>query len=221
MKNFPQSTRNTLKRSPQRGHYDRATIYPILDAGFLCHVGFTIGEQPYVLPNAYGREGNILYLHGAIGNRMLKQLEQGIPVCITVTHTDGIVLARSVLHHSFNYRSVVLFGTARLVPESDKEHALRVVTEQIVPGRWDEARVPTAQELKITKVLAVEIEEASAKIRTGPPKDEEEDYGLPVWAGVLPLQQTASTPIPDPLMSVPLPVSDSVQRMVSSNESQS
>lgn len=212
MTHFPQSSRNTLKRSPQRGHYDRETIYPIVDAGFLCHVGFTLDEQPYVLPNAYGREGDTLYLHGAIGNRMLKQLEQGIPVCITVTHTDGIVLARSVFHHSFNYRSAVLFGTARLVPDADKEHALHVVTEQILKGRWDEARTPTAQELKITKVLAVEIEEASAKIRTGPPKDEEEDYALPVWAGVLPLQLMARKAIPDLAMPTELPIPESVQR---------
>ncbi len=212
MENFPQSSRNTLKRSPQRGQYDRATVYRIVDAGFLCHVGFTIGAQPYVLPNAYGREGDTLYLHGAIGNRMLKQLERGIPVCITVTHTDGLVLARSVFHHSFNYRSAVLFGTARLVAEEAKEHALHVVTEQILRGRWDEARTPTAQELKITKVLAVTIEEASAKIRTGPPKDEEEDYALPVWAGVLPLQLTAEEAIPDPAMPTELPVPDSVQR---------
>ena len=211
MNQYPTSSRNTLKRSAKRGHYDRETIYPILDAGFLCHVGFTIGEQPYVLPNAYGREGDTLYLHGAIGNRMLNQLEKGIPVCITVTHTDGIVLARSVFHHSFNYRSVVLFGTARLVAEEDKEHALHVVTEQILKGRWDEARTPTPQELKGTKVLAVGIEEASAKVRTGPPKDDEEDYSLPVWAGVLPLQTTAGEPIPDPMMAQPLPLPKSIQ----------
>ena len=213
MSHYPQSSRNTLRRSSQRGHYDRETIYPILDAGFLCHVGFTLGEQPYVLPNAYGREGDTLYLHGAIGNRMLNQLEQGIPVCVTVTHTDGIVLARSVFHHSFNYRSVVLFGTARLVADADKEHALHVVTEQILTGRWDEARTPTEQELKVTKVLAVEIAEASAKVRTGPPKDEETDYALPIWAGVLPLHTVPGEALPDPAMLTELPVPDSVQRV--------
>ena len=212
MSHFPKSSRNTLRRSPQRGHYDRTTIYPILDAGFLCHVGFTIGEQPYVLPNAYGREEDTLYLHGALGNRMLNQLERGLPVCITVTHTDGIVLARSVFHHSFNYRSVVLFGTARLVAEADKEHALHVVTEQILKGRWDEARTPTAQELKVTKVLAVTIEEASAKVRTGPPKDEEADYALPVWAGVLPLQTVAGEPVPDPTTETELAVPESLRQ---------
>ena len=211
MNEYPQSPRNTLKRASQRGHYDRETIYPILDAGFLCHVGFTIGEQPYILPNAYGREGDTLYLHGAMSNRMLKQLKKGIPVCITVTHTDGIVLSRSVFHHSFNYRSVVAFGTARLVPEDDKEHALHVVTEQILRGRWDEARHPTEKELRITKVLAVEIAEASAKVRSGPPKDEEEDYALPIWAGVLPLQLATGEAIPDPSMVPPLPVPASVR----------
>lgn len=214
MNQYPTSSRNTLKRSSQRGHYDRETVYQILDVGFLCHVGFTIGEQPYVLPNAYGREGDTLYLHGAIGNRMLNQLEKGVPVCITVTHTDGIVLARSVFHHSFNYRSVVVFGTARLVADENKEHALHMVTEQILKGRWDEARTPTAQELKVTKVLAVEIEEASAKVRTGPPKDDEEDYALPIWAGVLPLRTVAEEAVPDPVMKQKLSLPESVrQRM--------
>ena len=214
MNQYPQSSRNTLKRSSRRGHYDRETIYPILDAGFLCHVGFTIGEQPYVLPNAYGREGDTLYLHGAIGNRMLNQLEKGLTVCITVTHTDGIVLARSVFHHSFNYRSVVLFGTARRVAEADKERALHVVTEQILAGRWHEARTPTAQELKVTNVLAVDIEEASAKVRTGPPKDDDEDYALPIWAGELRLRTVAGEAIPDPMMSQKLSVPKSVRQAI-------
>ena len=212
MNSFAKSPRNTIKRSSKRGHYDRETVYQILDAGYICHVGFTIGDQPYVIPNAYGREGDTLYLHGAIGNRMLNQLEKGIPVCVTVTHTDGIVLARSVFHHSFNYRSAVVFGTARLLPEEKKEAALLAITEQIMKGRWDEARTPTPEELKITKVLAVTIEEASAKIRTGPPKDDEEDYALPIWAGVLPLQMVAGEPIPDPAMKESLPLPGSVSQ---------
>ena len=211
MNNFPQTSRNTVKRSPKRGHYDRETIYPILDAGYICHVGFSVDGQPYALPNAYGREGDIIYLHGAVGNRMLNQLEKGIPVCITVTHTDGMVLARSAMHHSFNYRSAMLFGTARWVPEEQKNHALRVITEQILKGRWDEVRPPSDQELKATKVLAVAIEEASAKVRTGPPKDDEADYDLPVWAGVLPLRQVADIPVPDPAMSQELTVPDSIR----------
>ncbi len=205
--NFQKTTRNAVKRLPARGHYDQETIYQILDAGFICHVGFVIDQQPYVIPNAYGREGNTLYLHGAIGNRMLNQLAYGLPVCITVTHTDGLVLARSAFHHSFNYRSAVLFGTGRLVAEEKKEHALKVITEQILKGRWDEVRTPNPQELKVTKVLAVTIEDASAKIRTGGPKDDEEDYALPIWAGVVPLQTTIGQAIPDaaldPAMSLP------------------
>ena len=215
MNNFPKSSRNTIKRSPKRGHYDRETVYQILDAGFICHVGFTIGEQPYVIPNAYGRIGDTLYLHGAIGNRMLSQLEKGIPVCVTVTHTDGIVLARSVFHHSFNYRSAVVFGTARLVAKEQKEAALLAITEQIMKGRWDEARTPTPEEIKITKVLAVDIEEASAKVRTGPPKDDEADYELPIWAGVLPLQIVAGEPVTDPAMKQTLSLPDSVRNAVS------
>ena len=210
MSNYPKSSRNTVKRGPKRGHYDQKTVHQILDAGYICHVGFTIGDQPYVIPNAYGREGNTIYLHGAVGNRMLNQLEKGVPVCVTVTHTDGIVLARSAMHHSFNYRSAVLFGTARLVSDEQKEHALFVITEQIIKGRWDEVRTPNAQELKATKVLAMEIEEASAKIRTGPPKDDEADYELPIWAGVLPLKVTVGTAIPDPDLAWNLPVPDSV-----------
>nr|WKN38047.1 pyridoxamine 5'-phosphate oxidase family protein [Tunicatimonas sp. TK19036] len=215
MNNFPKSSRNIIKRSPKRGHYDRETVYQILDAGFICHVGFTIGEQPYVIPNAYGRIGDTLYLHGAIGNRMLNQLEKGIPVCVTVTHTDGIVLARSVFHHSFNYRSAVVFGTARLVAEEQKEAALLAITEQIMKGRWDEARTPTPEEIKITKVLAVDIEEASAKVRTGPPKDDEADYKLPIWAGVLPLRMVAGEPVTDPAMKQTLSLPDSVRNAVS------
>ncbi|MEM6841257.1 MAG: pyridoxamine 5'-phosphate oxidase family protein [Bacteroidota bacterium] len=212
MNTYPKSTRSTIKRSPKRGHYNKETVHQILDAGYICHVGFTIDDQPYVIPNAYGfgRESDTIYLHGAVGNRMLKRLEKGIPVCVTVTHTDGIVLARSAMHHSFNYRSAVLFGTAHLVPEEDKEQALFIITEQILKGRWDEVRTPNEQELKATKVLAMKIEEASAKIRTGPPKDDEADYELSVWAGVLPLQTVASEAIPDPAMNQVLPVPNSV-----------
>ncbi len=214
MSNYPKSSRNTVKRSPKRGHYDKETVYQILDAGYICHIGFTIGDQPYVIPNAYGREGDTIYLHGAVGSRMLNQLEKGTPVCVTVTHTDGIVLARSAMHHSFNYRSAVLFGTARLVPDDQKEQALFVITEQIIKGRWDEVRTPSEQELKVTKVLAMKIEEASAKIRTGPPKDDEADYELPVWAGVLPLRVATGEAIPDPAMNQALSVPDSVNNYI-------
>lgn len=210
MQYFQKSVRNTVKRSPKRGHYDRETIYQILDAGFICHVGFVINEQPYVIPVAYGREHDILYLHGAVGNQMLSCMEKGSPVCITVTHVDGLVLARSAFHHSINYRSAVLFGTARLVEEENKAHALKVISDQMLQGRWEEVRVPTAQEIKITKVVAFTIEEASAKVRTGGPVDDEEDYELPVWAGVLPLHTVAGNAQPDPKMLHQLSVPDSI-----------
>lgn len=216
MSNYPKSFRNTVKRSPKRGHYDKETVHQILDAGYICHVGFTIDDQPYVIPNAYGfgRESDTIYLHGAIGNRMLNQLEKGLPVCVTVTHTDGIVLARSAMHHSFNYRSAVLFGTAHLVPEEDKEQALFIITEQIIKGRWDEVRTPNAQELKATKVLAMKIAEASAKVRTGHPVDDEADYELPIWAGVLPLQTVAGKAIPDPALANQLPLPESINQLL-------
>ncbi len=213
MNNYPKSSRNTVKRSPKRGHYDKETVYQILDTGYICHVGFTIDDQLYVIPHAYGREDNTIYLHGAVGNRMLNQLEKGIPICVTVTHTDGIVLARSAMHHSFNYRSAVLFGTAQLVPDEQKEQALFAITEQIIKGRWDEVRTPNEQELKVTKVLAMDIDEASAKIRTGPPKDDEADYELPVWAGVLPLQVTTGEAIPDPDLAHKLPLPESMGQL--------
>ena len=159
-------------------------------------------------------KGDTIYLHGATTSRMLVQLQKGIPVCITVTHLDGLVLARSAFHHSMNYRSAVVFGTARLVPDEEKEHALEVVSEQILKGRWAESRKPYAKELKATSVLAVQIEEASAKIRTGPPGDEKEDYALPIWAGVVPIQQTYGSPITDPLLTDGIEVAGSVKEIL-------
>ena len=186
-------------RLPKRGDYSPETIHGILDAGFLCHIGFVVNGQPFVIPTGYGRSGDTLYFHGSAASRMLQTLAAGVEVCVTVTLLDGLVLARSAFHHSMNYRSVVLFGTATLVesPE-EKTEALRVISEQIVPGRWKDVRWPTEQELKATKVLALTISEASAKVRTGPPLDDEEDYALPVWAGVLPLSVRAEAPLPDP-----------------------
>src|SRR5271157_4091571 len=181
--------RTQVARLPKRGDYSEATIYSILDAGFLCHVGFVVDGQPVVIPTSYGRSGGTLYVHGSAGSRMLRTLATGVDVCVTVTLVDGLVLARSAFHHSMNYRSVVLFGTATLVESAEeKTAALRVISEQIVPGRWDDVRHPTEQELKATKVLALPLTEASAKVRTGPPVDEEEDYTLNVWAGVLPFR---------------------------------
>ncbi len=191
------TSRNKVKRIPQRGSYDKETLYQILDAGFLCHAGFVVDGQPYVIPTIYGRENNHLYLHGATTSRMLVNLKEGIPVCITVTHLDGIVLARSAFHHSMNYRSAVVFGKAKEVSDEQKENALFVVSENIIKGRWDEVRSPNPKELKATTVLALEIDQASSKIRTGPPKDEPEDYALDIWAGVIPFNLVPGESISD------------------------
>jgi len=190
--------RTELRRLPNRGSHETETINAILDAGMLAHIGFQIDGQPFVIPTLYGRDGDKLYLHGSAASRMLRTLEQGIPVCVNVALIDGIVLARSAFHHSMNYRSVVAFGTARMIDDAaHKVRALRIISEHLLPGRWDDVRSPTHQELKATSVLEFSIEEASAKIRQGPPLDDEDDYRLPVWAGILPLSLEAKTPVPD------------------------
>lgn len=214
MDSFPKTDKNKIKRLPKRGHYDRETIYGILDAGFLCHVGFVLEGQPFVIPTAYGRDGDKIYLHGSSKSRMLTSLEKGIPVCLTVTHLDGLVLARSAFHHSMNYRSAVIFGTAHEVEGAEKEHALFLISENILKGRWDEVRGPNEKEMKATSVLCVTIEEASAKIRTGPPGDDEEDYALPIWAGVVPVRQQYGPPEADPLLSEGIPLSKSVEQLI-------
>jgi len=194
--------RTQVARLPKRGDYSEAAILGILDAGFLCHVGFVVDGQPFVIPTGYGRSGNTLYVHGSSASRMLRTLEAGVDVCVTVTLVDSLVLARSAFHHSMNYRSVVLFGTAMLVESlEEKTEALRAISEQIVPGRWDDVRWPTEQELKATKVLALPISEASAKVRTGPPLDDEEDYALKVWAGLLPFHVETDAPVADPRLN--------------------
>ncbi len=208
MSEFTPTERTQVKRLPKRGHYDRETVYGILDAGFVCHVGFNADGQPYVIPTNYGRAGDTLYLHGSAASRMLRTLSGGVPVCVTVTHVDGLVLARSAFHHSVNYRSVVILGTARLVEDpAEKMEALRIFTEHVLKGRWDDVRQPTEQELKGTTVLALPLEEVSAKVRTGGPVDDEADYALPVWAGVLPLETVAQPPQPDARLKsdTPLP----------------
>ena len=190
--------RTELRRLPSRGSRDLDTINAILDAGFLDHVGFCVDGQPYVIPTLYGRDGEGLYLHGSAASRMLGRLETGLPSCVTVTLVDGLVLARSAFHHSMNYRSVVAFGTAHKIDEpAQKTRALRIISEHLIAGRWNDVRIPSEKELKATAVLKFSIEEASAKIRTGPPLDDEEDYSLPVWAGILPLSLEAKTPVPD------------------------
>lgn len=192
------TARSQLRRLPNRGSHEPEDVHAILDAGFLAHVGFQMNGQPFVIPTLYGREEDNLYLHGSAASRMMGELETGVPACVTVTLVDGIVLARSAFHHSMNYRSVVAFGTARKIEEaSRKMHALRVISEHLMPGRWNDVRTPTARELKATTVLEFSIAEASAKVREGPPLDDEEDYGLPVWAGVLPLTLEAKSPVPD------------------------
>jgi nitroimidazol reductase NimA-like FMN-containing flavoprotein (pyridoxamine 5'-phosphate oxidase superfamily) len=194
--------RTKLRRLPNRGSHELDTIHQILDAAFLAHVGFCVDGQPFVIPTNFGREGDTLYIHGSAASRMLRQLSAGVPACVTVTLVDGLVLARSAFHHSMNYRSVVAFGTARKIDEQDnKLHALRVISDHLMRGRWDEVREPNEQEMKATSVLEFIIEEASAKIRTGPPIDDEEDYILPVWAGVVPLKLQTEAAVPDDRLS--------------------
>ena len=196
---FTQTERTKLKRLPKRGHFDRETVYGILDEGFICHIGFAPEGQPFVIPTGYARVGDKLYVHGSQASRMLRTLSSGVDACVTVTIVDGLVLARSAFHHSMNYRSVVIFGKATLVEErEEKLAALLALSEHFVRGRWADVRGPNEQELRATTVLSLPLEEASAKIRTGPPLDDEEDYALPVWAGVIPLRLQASEPIADP-----------------------
>ena len=198
MSTFTPTARTQVKRLPKRAAYDRDIVFKILDEAFVCHVGFVADGQPFVIPTNFGRSGETIYLHGSAASRMLRTLGEGVPVCVTVTLTDGLVLARSAFHHSVNYRSVVVLGTARLVEDaSEKMEALRLFTEHIMKGRWEEIRWPTEQELKATTVLALPLLEVSAKVRTGGPIDDDEDYSLPVWAGVLPLPLVPALPIAD------------------------
>jgi len=190
--------RTEVKRLAKRGVYDKAQIHAILDEGYLCHVGFVVEEQPYVIPTGYARSGDRIYIHGSAASRMLRTLDQGVDVCLTVTLVDGFVLARSAFHHSMNYRSVVVLGKAHLVTDPDeKRKAMHSFTNHIVPGRWEEVRQPTEQELKATSVLTLQLDEVSAKVRTGPPIDDEDDYALPVWAGVVPIRTQVGEPVAD------------------------
>jgi nitroimidazol reductase NimA-like FMN-containing flavoprotein (pyridoxamine 5'-phosphate oxidase superfamily) len=196
---YKPTERTTVKRLPARGRYDRETVHQILDQGLICHLGFVVEEQPFVIPTIYVRVGETIYVHGSPASRMLRTLEKGVSACVTVTHVDGLVLARSAFHHSMNYRSVVVLGTATVVDEPAKKfEVLHALTDHLIRGRWEQIRQPSPDELRRTLVLAMPIEEASAKIRVGPPLDDEDDYALPVWAGVLPLKLVPSEPIPDP-----------------------
>ncbi len=201
-----------VKRLPKRAHYDFDTIAAILDEGLVCQVGFVVNDQPFVIPTAYGRVDDCVYIHGAGASRLVKTLQTGVDICFSVTLLDGLVLARSAYHHSMNYRSVVLFGQAQmLTDEAEKLVALRAFTEHVLKGRWDQVRSPNPHELAETCVLRLPIAEASAKIRTGPPTDAEADYSLPVWAGVLPLSSTADEPIPDPRLVENQPIPDNIR----------
>ena len=196
---FPPTPRTRVKRLGYRACYDRKTVYAILDAGLVCHVGYVIDGQPYVTPTAYWREGDRVYWHGSSASRMLRRLEDGVPVCFTVAHLDGLVLARSGFHSSINYRSVMAYGTAEPVEdEAAKLAALEAFSERITPGRWDKQRPPTKQELKATLVMSLKLEEVAAKVREGPPADDEEDYELDVWAGEVPIRRVVDPPQDDP-----------------------
>jgi uncharacterized protein len=209
---FARTARTRVRRLPKRGYYDRDTVHAVLDAGVLCHVGYVIDEQPYVTPTCHWRHGDRLYWHGSSASRMLRHLKQGVPACVTVTHLDGFVLARSGFHHSVNYRSVMALGRARLVPDEAKLEALEGFVERLFPGRWGELRPPTGQELKATTVLWLDLDEVSAKVRTGPPIDDEEDYALPVWAGVLPVSSVRGMPEPDPRLDPGIALPDYLRR---------
>jgi len=199
MTTYPQIDRNRVRRLPARASYDAETIYPILDEALICHVGFVADGQPFVIPTIHARLGDTIVLHGAKASRLLKHAVTGEPLCITCTIVDGLVLARSVFHHSMNYRSAVVFGRGRLA-ESDEEKwaVLEAITEHVMPSRWSDARQPNEIEMNATSVVLVDIDEATAKVRTGPPGDDEEDYALPIWAGVLPTPIVPSTPVDDP-----------------------
>lgn len=212
MSQFEVTKRNKVVRVANRAGYDRESIYGVLDAGFVCHVSFVVDSQPFIIPTIYGRDGDTLYLHGSVKSRMVNVLKEQLPISIAVTHVDGIVLARSVFHHSANYRSAVLFGTAVEITDNEqKTEAFRIITEQALKGRWDEARQPTQKEMDITSVLKFTIESASSKIRTGGPVDDKEDYELDIWAGVLPYRQGFDEPISDELLNKGIEISDSVK----------
>ena len=215
---FSPTERTRVVREPHRGSFDRDTIYTILDEGFVCHVGFTVEGQPYVIPTMFARVGEAVYFHGSAASRMLRGVSGGLAVCVTVTLIDGLVLARSVFNHSMNYRSVVALGNATLVEEAEEKiAALRAFTEKILPGRWDDARQPNEKELKATSILRLPLSEVSAKMRAGDVQDDEEDYALPVWAGVLPIRLAAREPFRDgrcdPGLAVPTAVTNFDKRL--------
>jgi uncharacterized protein len=213
----PASTLSRVKRHPERASYDTAAVHAVLDADQVAHVGFVVEGRSVVIPMLYGREGNSVYLHGSVASRLMRQLPEGAPACLSVTLIDALVLARSAFHHSMNYRSVVAFGpVSALAGDDEKLHGLRVITEHLVPGRWDEVRAPSRIELRQTAVLRLEIEEASAKSRSHGVVDDDEDLGLPVWAGLVPVSRSLGTPVPDPLLDPDVGVSPSIAALTGS-----
>lgn len=211
--------RTRVVREPQRGVYDREVANRILDEGFICHVGFTVDGQPFVIPTSYGRHNEVLYIHGSAASRMLRNVSAGIPMCVTVTLLDGLVLARSIFNHSMNYRSVVVLGTGTAIDDrEEKLTALRRLSEHIVPGRWNEVRQPNEKELKATTILRLPIQEFSAKVRQGPVIDDEEDYAFPVWAGVLPLNLATGEPGNDSRLAEKIVVPDYIKNYSRSNK---
>lgn len=214
----PFSERTRVRRLPERGSYNREALDAILDEALTCHVGFIDEGEPYVIPTIHARDGDVIYLHGSPASRMLRLLKKGARVSINVTIVDGIVAARSVFHHSMNYRSAVVFGTPGIVDDDEERlRALEVITEHVLPGRWSEARHPSAIESKGTLLVAVPIDEFSVKTRSGPPGDDEADYDLPIWAGLIPLAMTAADPEPDPRLGEGIEVAESVARYVHSS----
>jgi len=204
--------RSKINRLPARGYYDKNTIYKIVDEALYCHVSFVQGNQPYIIPTIHARMGDKIVLHGAKGSRLLKHLAEGNEVCIAITLMDGLVLARSVFHHSMNYRSVVLFGKGKPLENKVKKlEALKAITDHLTPGRWEDAREPNEKELNATAVVSIDIDEASAKIRTGPPIDDEEDYNLPVWAGVIPISLKFDSPWNDPQLNKDIVLPDYIK----------
>jgi uncharacterized protein len=215
---FDRSDRNRVVRNPSRGSYDSSTIYPIVDAALLCHVGFVQNGQPFVIPTIHVRDGDRLILHGSTKSRMLRHLASGEPLCVSIASVDGLVLARSVFHHSMNYRSAVLFGRGQTITDEDEiTVGYRLLTEKIMSGRWEDARQPSEKEKKATMLVSMEIESASAKIRTGPPVDDEDDYGLDIWAGVVPIVQQYGNAEADPRLHSDLPLPDYVRSFLNRN----
>ncbi len=214
MNEFPQTKRNQVRRLAKRGKYDKTSIYQILDEGFLCQLAFVVDEQPFVIPTLYARVDDSIYIHGSQISRMLKTLAEGVRLCLTVTLVDGLVLARSAFHHSMNYRSAIIFGSGILI-ENDEEKllALKAISDRLVPHRWEDCRQPNTKELNVTSVIRIEIEEASAKIREGMPIDDQEDYDLPIWAGIVPIHQNFGAPVRDEKLSETIDLPNYLQNL--------